>query len=326
LIDADGQITFVNRAFAEFHGLPEDRVLDIDLFSTVHPDDRHYASEIFKSSVAERRVFSMEYRKRRADGQYRWLYVHLVPRFAQDHTFRGYIASVTDITERKEAETALRELNAQLLRAQDAERRRIARELHDVTAQDFFALTVELGRLSNMFPDLPEEAQQILIEARALGETALRQLRTQAYLLHPPLLDELGLTAALEWYLEGFTQRSGIRVELTVDDEIGRLPEDLEFTFFRIVQESLTNVQRHARSPTAQVRLTRENGSLVLRVADQGRLTSVDGGEHSSSVGWKPGLGLTGMRERVRHIGGWLEIDSSDEGATITVTVPLHEP
>jgi PAS domain S-box-containing protein len=228
------------------------------------------------------------------------------------HDDRG-VAFVIDLTERKRAEERLRELTAQLLRTQDEERRRIARELHDVTAQDLFALTILLAQLAQPAFGLGGPALDLVAEARALGDKTLRELRTQSYLLHPPLLDEVGLSAALAWLVDGFARRSGLAVDLAVDASLGRLPEAVELALYRVAQEGLGNVHRHAGSATARVALARAGDAATLRVEDRGR----------GLAGTPEGVGIAGMRERLAPLGGHLAIASSERGTVVTATVPI---
>jgi PAS domain S-box-containing protein len=239
------------------------------------------------------------------------------------HADRG-VAFVIDLTERKRAEALLRELTARLLQAQDEERRRIARELHDVTAQDLFAQSLLLRHLAQPGARLDRRGRETVTAARALGEQALRDLRTQTYLLHPPLLDELGLAIALEWLVDGFARRSGIAVELAVDEAVGRLPEAIELALYRVAQEGLGNVHRHAGSAMARVALSRKGDAVILRVEDHGHgLPRTGGGDDTPAP---TGVGLAGMRERLRPLGGHLALASSDRGTTLTAVVPLpHE-
>jgi two-component system sensor histidine kinase ChiS len=242
-----------------------------------------------------------------------------------------------EIVERKQAEGALRasqsslrRTNAQiqslagrLMTAQEEERRRIARELHDVTAQDLGAVAVNLARLRRVVTDLTPEAQTLVTESVALAEDVLQQIRTLSYLLHPPLLDQLGLAAALHWYIEGFTKRSGIHVDLAIAPEIERLSPDLETALFRIVQESLTNIHRHSGSASAGITLVKQGQHVGLHVKDQGAgMLDEASGENLDSVQML-GLGILGMRQRVHEFGGTLDIQTGRHGTEIIATVPM---
>jgi PAS domain S-box-containing protein len=226
-----------------------------------------------------------------------------------------------DISERKRAEQELQQLTAHLLNLQDEERRRIARELHDVTAQNLFMLNMNLSRLQGGRVD-PLEARDVLGECRKLCDQSLQEIRTLSYLLHPPMLDEAGLVGALRWYVSGYIKRSGIHIEVDVVHEIGRLPSEVETALFRIVQECLTNVRRHSGSSSADIRLKKEEDQVVLQIRDHGRgMAKTDSTESDGPV--SPGVGIAGMRQRLRQLGGILEIESSNRGMLVTAKVPI---
>jgi signal transduction histidine kinase len=237
-----------------------------------------------------------------------------------------------DITERKRAdaalrasEKALRQLSSRLLQLQDEERRRMARELHDSTGQILTALTMKLGVLRRSVGALDLRASGALSESLALAEQCSRQIRTFSYLLHPPLLDEDGLASALAWYVEGFTGRSGINVELDLAPELGRLSQELETTLFRVVQESLTNIHRHSGSRRATIRVVRDGAEVRLEVKDWGRGMDAHTLDKVSRGVSTLGVGICGMRERVRQLGGELQIDSTGRGTTVSVVLPTLE-
>jgi signal transduction histidine kinase len=229
-----------------------------------------------------------------------------------------------DITDVKQEEQSLQLLAARLLQLQDDERRRIARELHDVTAQNLVAMTMSLDRIQRQAA-LDDQSARLLDDSRALGEQALQEIRTLAYVLHPPLLEQTGLVPALEWYVEGFIARSGIDVNLAVLREIGRLPRDVEIALFRIVQEGLTNIHRHSGSVSAAVRLTRQADRVVLQVRDSGRGIGPALLSTSSDDFRSLGVGIPGMRQRIRQLGGELRISSSSRGTIVTATVPVGD-
>jgi signal transduction histidine kinase/ABC-type uncharacterized transport system substrate-binding protein len=225
---------------------------------------------------------------------------------------------------RKYADIELQGLTARLLRSQDDERRRIARELHDVTAQNLGTITLNLaGLLQNRFR--PSDVLRILMECRALGEQSLDELRTLSYVLHPPMLDQAGLVFALEWYIDGFIKRSGIAVGLVVSPDLNRLPPEIEIALFRVVQECLINIHRHSGSSTAEIRLERWGGRVVLEVKDQGRGLPVNGEVREADDLVSVGVGIPGMRQRLSQLGGSLEIEMGDHGTTVTAVVPLEE-
>jgi PAS domain S-box-containing protein len=239
-----------------------------------------------------------------------------------------HLTVIRDISARKHAESSLRSLSGRILRVQDEERRRIARELHDSTAQSLAALTLELGVVRREAPSLKPRARRAIEEVFAIADNCTRELRTISYLLHPPLLDEMGLAAALKGYVDGFSQRSGVRVEIDMPVDLGRLPRESETALFRIVQESLTNVHRHSGSPVARIRLTLDERAVVLEVSDEGRgleprTPAANGAAASGRADTTElGVGIAGMKERVRQLGGHLELDSRGQGLTVRAYLP----
>jgi signal transduction histidine kinase len=213
----------------------------------------------------------------------------------------------------------VQDLSSQLLQAQDEERRRISRELHDSTGQLLVALTMNLARLKSEHVLTPA-ADAVIDDTSAVVDEMSRQIRTMSYLLHPPLLDEAGLASAVKWYIEGFSNRSSVDVTLELPSDLGRLPQELEITLFRLIQESLTNIHRHSGSNTALIRVHRNSDEVLLEILDSGkglassRLTD----QHA-----RRGVGILGMKERVRRFGGTLDILSAPTGTTVHATLPI---
>ena len=213
-----------------------------------------------------------------------------------------------------EANEKLRELTAGLLHMQDMERRRFARELRDSVGQLLTVINMNLSAFDQ--ENLSPKAVHLLGDSRELVEQIIREIRTISHLLHPPLLDEAGLGAALRIYVEGFGQRSGIVADLKVEEDLPRLSPDLEISIFRIVQECLTNILKHAEAKLVVIRVGCAAGVVSLTVSDDGRGMDDRG---------KFGVGLSGMQERVREVHGTLQVDSSGRGTTITATLPSAE-
>jgi signal transduction histidine kinase len=225
--------------------------------------------------------------------------------------------------EARQHQEEYRNLSGRLLQLQDEERRRLAVDLHDSTAQRLAALTMNLDLLEGATRPLDDRSRRALAESRSLAEQCSREVRTLAYLLHPPLLDEAGLVPAVRWYVEGFTKRSGIQVVMTLG-QVGRLPRPIETALFRVVQESLTNVHRHASTATASIRLTSTVNAVALDIQDQGHgLSESLTQEHGPLLPGTLGVGIQGMQERIRQLGGTFDVEFTDEGTTVRAYVPL---
>jgi signal transduction histidine kinase len=219
------------------------------------------------------------------------------------------------------ANRGLGDLTARLLHLQDEERRRIARELHDSVGQSLAALSMNLSSLGGDIERIAKSAS-IVADSAALVNEMSTDIRTISYLLHPPLLDEAGLASALRWYIQGFTERSGIKVALKLAEDFDRLPRDLETAIFRLVQECLTNIHRHSESPIATIGIARSESEVRVEVADQGKGIPPEKKSGLLSEG-TPGVGIRGMRERLRQLGGTLEIDSNRNGKGTIVVARL---
>jgi signal transduction histidine kinase len=314
--------------------------------------------ERWKASLATGEPFEMEFPLRGGDGVYRWFLTRAVPvRNASGKVVRWF-GTNTNVHEQREArrelqnsqeklnkalaeltqardeleirvkertadleraEESLRALSARLLQAQDEERRRIARELHDSAGQLLTALNMNLVPIQNDAHKLGPASVRAIRESFQLIEQLSKELRTISHLLHPPMLDEAGLEFALQWYVEGFAERSQIEVDFELAPDLGRLSRDAEIAIFRLVQESLTNIHRHANSPTASVRIFREGDEVQVRVTDQGKGMPANLNGHGLA---RAGVGVQGMRERLRQLKGKLEIRSGPGGTTVQASLP----
>jgi signal transduction histidine kinase len=230
----------------------------------------------------------------------------------------------SEIAVRKRTEEHLRELSAQVLRLQDEERHRIARDLHDSTGQTLTALKMVLTQLGQLLSDVPK-TPELLDDLNTLADQALKEIRTISYLLHPPMLDEVGFSSAAQWYVEGISKRSGIQISLDVS-AAPRLSNAAELALFRVLQESLTNVIRHSGSMTAEVRLCSDGKKAMLSIQDYGKGIPAENVDSFNQTGPGSGVGLGGMRQRIRDFGGELILKSSHEGTVIMATLPLAEP
>lgn len=216
----------------------------------------------------------------------------------------------------------LRELSSRLQQTQDEERRRLARELHDSAGQLLVALALDIAALKTEARKLSAEGAKRLSDDAEMVDQLSTEIRTISHLLHPPLLDEVGLSSALRWYIDGFAERSKISATLDLPENLQRLPGDLEIAIFRVVQECLTNIHRHARSPSCAVRVVEDENHLHVEIRDAGRGIPKD--KQSALTSSLGGVGLRGMQERIRQLGGTLEITSSTKGTLVAVTLPTR--
>lgn len=250
----------------------------------------------------------------------------------QEELRRANTELMKEVMERKVAEIklassekSLRELSRHLLRSQDEERRRIGRDLHDSLGQSLAVLKMNIDSLHMSLTSKQDGTAELLDPCVLLAEEALREVRTISYLLYPPMLEEMGLKSAIPWYLEGFSKRSGIQTSFVVEPGFDRMAPEVELAFFRILQEALTNVHRHSGSATANIRLAINNGDAVMEVQDEGKgipttLLEESGSDWMGSLG----VGLRGMNERMRQLGGKLDVNSTEQGTKVIASVPAQ--
>lgn len=265
----------------------------------------------------------------RPDGSRVEVSVHIDPVRDKSGTIVGALNFFRDNSEQKQAQQSaavlqqsqqLRELSNRLQQSQDDERRRIARELHDSAGQLVTALSLGLSAMDKHLGGNPSLGKALKANEELLKELG-KEIRTTCYLLHPPLLDEAGLAAAIRWYIKGVTERSGLNIELTISNDFPRFPEDIELALFRIIQECLTNIHRHSGSKTATIQLLPNAESVSLEIQDQGR--GIPDQQLAQIRAQRSGVGLTGMWERVRHSKGTMDIQSDPSGTTISISLPV---
>ncbi|PYS87321.1 MAG: hypothetical protein DMF62_12825 [Acidobacteria bacterium] len=319
VVDSEFRITLANKQLSEMLGYADDEMLGRNAAEFV-VDKTEADFEEIKSHRLQGLSEKYDIKLRCKDGSDIWVLVSATP-ILENGDFRGSLAMITDITERKQAEESLRNLSARLLNLQDEERRRIARELHDETAQNLAIVNVNLSAFKNMLSE-NEKAEALLTQTEMLNQRSLQEVRTLSYLLHPPMLDERGLLSALRWLIRGFSERSGITVELIEKVPIGRLSMDIETALYRVVQESLTNIDRHSGSQTGLVELKKLRSRVEVSIKDNGRgFSGISDQIHDSLQSL--GVGILGMRERLRLLGGTLEVVSDSTGTTVTGSIPL---
>ena len=356
----DALCSFFNKPWLEFRGRNLEEEIGNGWADGVHPDDFKECLQNYLSCFHARKRFQMEYRLRRADGEYRWVLDTAVPRFTAPGEFAGYIGSCIDITERKEWEDALKNsesklqrlagslelrvaertrelasknaelerqtevvhrLTARLLQVGDEERRRIARNLHDSAGQTLVAVALNLAVINVRSKESAPDVASVAEESRELVQQLSEEIRTLSYLLHPPLLEESGLVNAICWLADGITKRSQIAVKLEIGTEIDRLSQEIELAIFRIVQECLSNVYRHSGSKSATIRLNRDSNGVMLQVEDQGHGMSPSQLHRIQNS--DSGVGIRGIQERIRPFSGTLDIQSDRHGTKIAVKIPL---
>jgi PAS domain S-box-containing protein len=315
----EGRFFDVNEAFERSMGFTRDELIGrsaLELGLWAKPDERATVVDQIKKHGGMR---NLEIQLRTKSGETRVvLYSAEAIKIGGEQCL---LAVGQDITDRKRAEEELQRLSGRLLRLQDEERRKIARDLHDSTGQDLVVLAMTLSQLHDTIPSSSRKGRKLISQCQMAAERCIREIRTLSYILHPPMLDESGLEDALRHYVDGFAQRTGIEVDLDVSAYFGRLSRNMELGLFRVVQESLLNIQRHSGSFSAKIRLNRNPEEIMLQVSDTGRGISASKQKHNALT---IGVGIPSMEERVRQVGGRLEIESSGSGTIVRVTIPAH--
>ena len=353
MADCTGWIFWYNRRWFEYTGTTMEEMKAWGWKKVHHPQHLGRVIEKFKKHIESGEVWEDTFPLRGKNGEFRWFLSRAVPIRDAAGKITRWFGTNTDITELRDAQEALRKsieftedqvrdrtqelqqrnrevtaqteqlrlLSQRLLKTQDEERRHIARELHDSAGQTLTVLSIGLAQLAQKAarsaPELATDAEMIEETVRQLH----REIRTTSYLLHPPLLDEAGLSSALNWYTKGLVERSGLDISLHLSEQFGRLPRDLELLVFRIVQECVTNIHRHSGSKAASIHIDRASDQITVQIRDQGKGMTPEKLAEIQSYG--SGVGIQGMRERLRQFGGKLMIESDASGTRILVSVPL---
>jgi len=323
LLTPSGEIATWTQAAERIKGYKPQEIIGKHFRVFYRPQDQATRKPEHELEIAGARGrFEDEGWRIRKDGSRFWANVIITAIRDSKGQLLGFGKVTRDLTERKKAEEQLRELSGCLLKAQDQERKRVGRELHDTIGQYLAAAKMSLDGSSSREPLSEAELRQQIDDSLPNIDKAIREVRTLSYLLYPPMLEETGLCSAIRWHLDGFSKRSGIRTTCEMADE-ARLSRDIELAMFRVFQESLTNVHRHSGSKTVHIRFAVEDGKAFLEIKDQGKGMPSDLlGSNTDSLGTL-GVGIRGMHERVRQLGGQLEITSTQAGTSVRASIPL---
>ena len=317
--DTDKLCTYVNKTWLDFRGRPLDAELGNGWTEGIHPEDITLSLNTYIGAFDRREPFNMRYRIRRHDGEYRWLLDIGVPRFNPDGSFAGYIGSCVDVTERKLAEDAMTTLSARLIEAQEEERKRIARELHDDYNQRLAMTAIDLERLAENIGDSSPDAVDKLYELFNRVSEVGADLHSLSHSLHSSTLESLGLVAGVKGFCKEFAEQQGIQVDFAHENVPRGIPGDAALCMFRIAQEALRNVKKHSGAARAEVRLEWLSEKLHLSITDSGKgfdLTEPDSDR---------GIGVHSMEERLRVLGGRLEITSHPmQGTRVDAWLPFN--
>lgn len=346
-LTSEGVILFANPRLSEMLDVPEGKLVGMSLRDLVKQIECESLEELL--NTVKTRPTKVECILHVASGGSVPVYLSFSP--LRENGFHGICLIVTDLSNQKlraqqlaqinealrdevrhrqraeealrQEEESLRNLSARLLMLQDEERRRIARDLHESTGQKVAALSLDLTLAGRQANGVSPEVRAALQQCSILAEEITADIRTLSYLLHPPLLDEVGLRSAARWYIDGFTRRSKIEVDLQLPSKLPRMHQDVEIALFRILQESLNNVHRHSGSKTAQVRLSTSADGVTLEIRDQGHPSTQQAQRLTGKEAAMLGVGIRGMRERVRQLGGKLEIHPGADGTVVKAVLPL---
>jgi len=317
----DDKITYWNRGATRLYGWQENEVLGRPPHEILHTEFPVPITEVLYSKNDS---WEGELRHRKRDGSQLIVASRWTTLRDTHGEISGWLEINTDITSRKRAEDAARRLGGRLLQLQDAERRKFARDLHDGLGQYLASIKIFLDSAMNIGVT-PQEQRELLAESASIVERCLAETRTVSHLLHPPLLDEAGLASAIQWYAEGFSERSGISLELDLPPDLGRLSSEVEITLFRVLQEGLTNIHRHSHASQATVKIVMLDGSIRMQIGDSGRGIPQELLREWREMRAPLGVGMAGMLERARDLGGSFDVQSAASGTTLTIAIPLSE-
>ena len=311
--------TYFNKTWLDFTGRPVSAELGNGWAEGVHAEDLQHCLETYAQAFDRREEFKIEYRLRRNDGEYRWVLDIGVPRFNPDHSFAGYIGSCLDVTERKLAEEAISSVSSRLIQAQEQERTRIARDLHDDINQRLALLTLEIEGLKTDIPDSSDRILSGMDELRKHTSEIATDIQALSHELHSPRLEYLGVVAAMSGFCREFGEKQKMEIDFKSHNLPNPVPSDVSLCLFRVLQEAVHNAAKHSRAPSLAVQLWGVPGELHLTVNDTGVGFDLD-----KAINGR-GLGLISMQERVRLVNGTISIASrSMQGTEIRVRVPLR--
>lgn len=313
MLDAEGCMVYCNPSLVRLLGMPRDTVMGSILRHYLAPEDQDLYEKLL--GAAQSGYSEGEMRLRLADGSV----ISASFSFSvltRDKSATGVL--IADLTSQKQQI----DFAARLQTMQDEERRRIARELHDSVGQLLAAIGMNISVIQAQAHKLDARAAGAVSDNVALVEQVSREIRTISHLLHPPLLDIAGLASALRWYVDGFSQRSDIKVNVEIPEDLGRLPGEMEIAVFRIVQECLTNIHRHSGSDVAAIRLFQEGDRLTVQVQDNGKGIPAEKQRQLVDLD-RGGVGFAGMRERLRRLGGTLQIESKENGTVVSAILKV---
>lgn len=332
---ADGSRDYISDRFYDYTGADSGSANGFGWLDYVHPEDKEHAMAHWLRCVESGANYESEYRIRSRDGAHRWFRARALPiRDLKGEIVKWY-GTCSDIHDSKMLEQSIRDsaaelekmvddrtaelrrLSVRLLSMQDEERRRIARDLHDGLGQELAVAKMVLGK--SLAPNSKPGEKQVASEASEIIDRAIQQVRSMSHLLHPPLLDEVGLLSALSWYMEGLTKRSGIETSFEVQPDFPRLAPELETAIFRIVQEALTNVFKHSEARKVWINLSRRDSHMIVSVRDDGK------GIKKRTADLQPdsiGIGLGGMRQRAKEFGGELRLSNAQPGTLVELVIP----